>query len=965
MVARKPVPANASLNPNPAPRMQDMRQDLWSATDSDPGDSIWEEVPRRSGPNGESSAEPSHQGFPESLRPGGTSYTSLEQEGENVWRTATEKSATEPKSLADVPQSLRPGAGLARQETNPFLNKKLSQSRSSSGSRAPITDTTHLPTESFSQMGITEPSNNPWQPALNQQRTGGSTAAPPLLSQPSQDAGRDAWALEPSKEAPTAPLSSSSAVLDLPSEGESPAWDEEDSQPITTRLRPPPKDVEEEMYEDQHAWDDVGTRDKGKAAVVVPAGEEARLDDWNLIDHEPTGPSAFSDGPSDSKDQLKSVQSEKAGKQPLDLLTGSPAEPSTSGPPLPPRQSGEGKAETYQIKNINWYDAKSRQNLRKSPILVQNANGPCPLVALVNALTLTTPAELDTELYQVLRSREQISLGLLLEAVFEELMSPRRTNPDVPLPDVTELYDFLRGLHTGMNVNPRFTPTAEAITAHKRTSLAHIHPTERGELIPGTFEETREMNLYATFAIPLIHGWLPQRTEPAFEAFNRSAVSYEDTQNLLFREEELEDKLSNSVHMGLSAEEQQIYQDILTIKSFLSISATQLTPWGLEVITQAIRPGSVAILFRNDHFSTLYRHPQTLELLTLVTDAGYAGHDEIVWESLVDVNGESAEFFSGDFRLVGGAAASPQHALSGGSARPGSYASVATGTWHGGEPSMGRQDGWATMDVGRGKNKFSPDAGAEEPPLSPNHEQEDRDLALALQLQEEEEERHREEQARRRRESILSEQFIEQQARQSSVSGPRGGAARGGRGGIALGGSTASPHNPRSSNGGTVHTIPVTTSGSTTTGVTGRRASGPATQQQQQIRPLIPPVTPRRPAVHRPADEGTDDAPPSYEQAAQQPSYQPPPGHPHHQSSSPDISRQNTGVSTNGSGGLGAQVATDTTAVPAVAGRAAAGPSRSGTGPIPVRRQGSGVRAQSFGPDGAQQGKDGKDCVVM
>ena len=86
--------------------------------------------------------------------------------------------------------------------------------------------------------------------------------------------------------------------------------------------------------------------------------------------------------------------------------------------------------------------------------------------------------------------------------------------------------------------------------------------------------------------------------------------------------------------------------------AFLTTSATQLTPWGLEVITKAVRPGSVSILFRNDHFSTLYRHPQTQKLFTLVTDAGYYTHDEVVWESLADVRGERTEFFSGDFFQV-------------------------------------------------------------------------------------------------------------------------------------------------------------------------------------------------------------------------------------------------------------------------------------------------------------------------
>ncbi|KOS23255.1 Uncharacterized protein ESCO_003394 [Escovopsis weberi] len=249
-----------------------------------------------------------------------------------------------------------------------------------------------------------------------------------------------------------------------------------------------------------------------------------------------------------------------------------------------------------------------------------------------------SPADISgTSLVSVLCSREQVSLNLLLEAVFEELMSPRRTRSDKALPDVTDLYAFLQSLHTGMNVNPRFIPTPEMVEAFKRTSLTHIDPDERGKFIPGTFENTLEMSLYAAFSIPLIHGWLPPMDDPAYGAMHRHATSYEDTQNLLFREEELERKLSTD--SGLTEGEQGLYNDIVTIRMFLDSSATQLTPWGIDVIGKVMRPGTFAILFRNDHFSTLYCHPETLQLFTLVTDAGYESHSDIVWESLLDVNG--------------------------------------------------------------------------------------------------------------------------------------------------------------------------------------------------------------------------------------------------------------------------------------------------------------------------------------
>ncbi|KAI9825250.1 MAG: hypothetical protein M1832_001284 [Thelocarpon impressellum] len=504
-------------------------------------------------------------------------------------------------------------------------------------------------------------------------------------------------------------------------------------------------------------------------------------------------------------------------------------------------------SETYQIKHINWDDGTSAQP-RRSPILVQNANGPCPLLALVNALTLSTPAHETTALVETLRVREQVSLGLLLDAVFDELMSGRRQGGQAArdhLPDVADLYAFLVTLHSGMNVNPCFLP--------KQAPPPNLMD---GEALPvsdagadkvhrfGTFEETREMRLYSTFAVPLIHGWLPARGSAAFGALQRSARTYEDAQNLLFREEELDDKLSRT---GLSEDEQGLLQDVVTVKFFLEQTATQLTPEGLDAIVGEIAPGAIAILFRNDHFSTLYKHPRSGQLLQLVTDAGYAGHDEVVWESLEDVTGERSEFFAGDFRPVGNAPAS------GGNARDG-WTDVQDPRSRG--PAAGaRQQQQHPRQVSGASPQNEP-LGPRDNPTSPAAEQEDHDLALALQLQEEEEDRHRREQAARQREESLSEQFLSQQSRSP------GSAA------VPIDNSTAR----------------------------GRRSQGRTTQQQQTVRPLVPPAQPPRPAANANASANAnanaatasgDTPPPTYEQAASGPAYYPPPQHPSHAGAPP------------------------------------------------------------------------------
>lgn len=167
----------------------------------------------------------------------------------------------------------------------------------------------------------------------------------------------------------------------------------------------------------------------------------------------------------------------------------------------------------------------------------------------------------------------------------------------------------------------------------------------------GTFLETEDIRLYGTFGVPLVHGWVAAPSTDADAALARVGQYHEDIQLLPFRKQDLEDRVMRG--NALTPEEELVMSDIQTIQKFTEFeNATQLSTFGLKHLATTLQPGSFSILFRNDHFSTLYKHPQLDQLFTLVTDAGYSSHAEVVWESLVDVNGSQAGFFSGDFRPV-------------------------------------------------------------------------------------------------------------------------------------------------------------------------------------------------------------------------------------------------------------------------------------------------------------------------
>lgn len=370
----------------------------------------------------------------------------------------------------------------------------------------------------------------------------------------------------------------------------------------------------------------------------------------------------------------------------------------------------EQRAETYSIRQINRIDKNG--DVFQSPILVQNQNGPCPLLALLNALVLRAEPNTQPPIIKALRTREQISLGLLIEALFDELTTC--LGPHEEFPDIEALTQFLTMLHTGMNVNPRLTLVIIHSLRSLSTPRTRLILNQETEDSLGTFLQTPDIRFYSTFGIPLIHGWIASWSDPAHDAMTRIGQYHEDIQLLHFNKQDLEDRVMQG--HSLLPEEEGRMADIQTIQHFVDIeNATQLSPFGLTQLSTRLAPGSISILFRNDHFSTLYKHPESQQLFTLVTDAGYANHAEVVWESLVDVTGFNAEFLAGDFRAVG-----HSQSVSGGSSGP--------------------------VDPGAsGLLPNSPPAAKDgsQSPVS-NQEQSDADYAYALSLQfQEEEQRER------------------------------------------------------------------------------------------------------------------------------------------------------------------------------------------------------------------------------
>ncbi|KAF2114925.1 hypothetical protein BDV96DRAFT_494023 [Lophiotrema nucula] len=669
-------------------------------------------------------------------------------------------------SKNSLPDSLRAGppAGIAVKKPEPISPEPTGTSAASSygaasngsGSIPLQTNNPYLRMQNTGQSTFgAESSQNVWGDLPSQAQSYGEAVELPTTAQTPIEATSD-----------LSKMNLNSSVPPVPSHQPPPVPPQQSHEPLH---QPPliavdpasPFEAPQRTWQEQQAWEqserERHQRELAAASEAASRAEQERRHEEEFHQKEQASkftPSAspFEEDHAPALPPRRSQEEEHPPVMPPRPLETGVIGAGGLGPESPMTVMNRQRKEHYQIKHVRWYDASVRET-RVSPILTQNINGPCPLLALVNALVLSTPANLDTALAEALRTREQVSLGLLLDAVFDELMSGRRGDAAQVLPDVGELYKFLLALHTGLNVNPMFVqdPAATDGLPAMFSSLP---------IQPGGFENSKDMRLYKTFDIPLMHGWTPDPGSEAYVAFERVARTYEDAQHVQFQLEELDAKLQS---YGLTEDEQRMFTDIHAIKEFLSRWPTQLTDHGLHTIREYIMPGQIGILFRNDHFSTVYKDPSTNQIHTLVTDAGYSTHDEIVWESLVDVTGQGSELYSGDFRAVGNNS-NPQ--------RQQTQQPVQSLL------DVGDESSWTTVQPRRGNQQRTSSGGALDSsqtnePLSPalsRTEQEDHDLALALQLQEEEEARHRRSlEERRRRENELSESAIAA----NTQSGPR------------------------------------------------------------------------------------------------------------------------------------------------------------------------------------------------
>ncbi|KAF9200870.1 hypothetical protein BGZ49_008909 [Haplosporangium sp. Z 27] len=189
------------------------------------------------------------------------------------------------------------------------------------------------------------------------------------------------------------------------------------------------------------------------------------------------------------------------------------------------------------------------------------------------------------------------------------------------------------------------------------------------------FEPTRELGLFHTFGVELVHGWIvnPTSDGPMFSLVDGPAgiTSYNKAVECIVSGDDaggglvVEDLRGNFTPISPSSQssaaasrstspqegekENERITHALIVQEFMNATKTQLTPYGLHVLKESLPEGHLCAFFRNNHFCTLFKNPMDGQLYTLVTDQSLAHEQSIVWESLLTVDG-AGDFLDGLFR---------------------------------------------------------------------------------------------------------------------------------------------------------------------------------------------------------------------------------------------------------------------------------------------------------------------------
>lgn len=295
----------------------------------------------------------------------------------------------------------------------------------------------------------------------------------------------------------------------------------------------------------------------------------------------------------------------------------------------------EDTTSNYRIKDITFLGSSRR-------ILLQSANGPCPLLGLCNVLLLRNQLQISQDTrYISFTELLQMVTNILFDANASSGTSSTSTRDLNVRENLTACLEILPRLNVGLDVNCKFAG-------------------------PQEFEYTQELAVFDLLDINLFHGWVVSRQDTkAFGIFGHLSynqiveklIAFEEAQQRIVDASKGKDPTQASPEAaqdgkdagadsavprpgtpGSDPETLKIVDEGLTVKEFMDRTASQLSYEGLLALHEVVRERELAVFFRNSHFSTILKYQGDLYLLC--TDIAFA-QSHIVWEKLDEVDGNT------------------------------------------------------------------------------------------------------------------------------------------------------------------------------------------------------------------------------------------------------------------------------------------------------------------------------------
>ncbi|OZJ03530.1 hypothetical protein BZG36_03416 [Bifiguratus adelaidae] len=310
------------------------------------------------------------------------------------------------------------------------------------------------------------------------------------------------------------------------------------------------------------------------------------------------------------------------------------------------RETEEGEHEEtpqrqeYRLKTIDWVDQKTGHPMTVK-ILTQNENGPCPLIAVCNVLLLRGDIFIGPEDRRMISFTELVDI--LGDYILQKMSSSEEASGMIACLSnygysLNEVFALIPTLQTGLDVNVKFSNI-------------------------NAFEPTSGLSLFDILNVDIVHGWVvdPEQRH-VYDVVVKECGNYNTAIEYALKSggigsmpessqtsnhpsyDQVEGTTTNGTHKA----DDEVTKGLI-VGQFLEETSSQLTSYGLQLLIDCLQDNQLSVLFRNNHFSTIYNHAATQTIYMLLTDSVFVGERRFVWESLRDVNQKDSEFVDGYF----------------------------------------------------------------------------------------------------------------------------------------------------------------------------------------------------------------------------------------------------------------------------------------------------------------------------